>query len=288
MSNLFGLGNSKALKLKIGEASYEFLSQEDFAFALAGRAGVPGTRVSALVDMSAESLRREAEAIRQVEQVFNDSLDGSLREVTRIGPFLKDMDLNLISQDHDWRAIIGALNLIDEPLESYKKVALVKYVQYLAARRQAVTAVFALKRGARSEASGEMDGKLRETAIFDVMDPRDQDANLFIRMPKGETVEIDLATEGAIVVMLAKHRCRIEQNGKVSFMDDSGRATPLRRGKNIVGRDTSCDVQVNVGFREVSRKHLIVELVDSHVVRLTDISSHGTSLSPRLLENTSI
>jgi len=288
MSNLFGLASSKALKLRLGDATYEFASAEDFAFALAGRAGVPGTRVGALVEMNAESLRREAEAIRQVEQVFNDALDGSLRDVTRIGPFLKEMDLSLISQDHDWRAIIGALNAIDEPLEDYKKVALVKYVQYLAARRQAVTAIYAVKRGARPDAAADIDGKLRETAIFDVTELANLEPNLFMRMPKGETVEIDLASEGAVIVMLAKHRCRIESNGKVSFVDDSGRITPLRRGKNIVGRDTSCDAQVNVAYREVSRKHLIIEVVDAQIIRLTDISSHGTSLSPKLLENTSI
>lgn len=288
MNNIFGLGNSKSLKLKLGEMSYEFASPEDFAFALAGRAGVPGTRVGALVDMTAESLRREAEAIRQVEQVFNDALDGSLRDVTRIGPFLKEMDLSLISQDHDWRAIIGTLNAIDEPHEPYKKVALVKYVQYLAARRQAVTAVYAIKRGARSDGGADSDSKLRETAIFDVSDLADQDVDMFVRMPKGETVEIDLEAEGSVAVMLAKHPCRIDRNGKVSFVDDSGRVTPLRRGKNIVGRDASCDVQVNVAYREVSRKHLILEVVDSRIVRLTDISSHGTSLNPRLLDNTSI
>lgn len=288
MSNLFGLVNSKALKLKFGDATYEFASAEDFAFALAGRAGVPGTRVGALVEMTAESLRREAEAIRQVEQVFNDALDGSLRDVTRIGPFLKEIDLSLISHDHDWRAIIGAVNAIDEPLESYKKVALVKYVQYLAARRQAVTAIYSVKRGSRADTGADADGKLRETAIFDIAEVSNQDVDLFIRMPKGETVEIDLAMDGPVAVLLAKHRCRIESNGKVSFVDDSGRVTQLRRGKNIVGRDTSCDVQLNVAYREVSRKHLIVEVADPQIIRLTDISSHGTSLSPKLLENTSI
>lgn len=288
MNNLFGLGNHKTLKLKLGDSSYEFPSPEEFAFALTGRAGVPGTRVASLVDMNPETLRREAEAIRQVEQVFNDALDGSLRDVTRIGPFLKEMDLNLISQDHDWRAIIGALNAIEDPQEPYKKVALVKYVQYLAARRQTVTAIYSVKRGARPDQNGEANSKLRETAIFDLSEFGDRDAELFVRMPKGETVEIDLEAEGSVLVMLAKHPCRIERNGKPSFVDDAGRGTPLRRGKNIVGRDTSCDVQVNVAYREVSRKHLIVEVVDTRTVRLTDISSHGTSLSPRLLENTSI
>ena len=74
----------------------------------------------------------------------------------------------------------------------------------------------------------------------------------------------------------------------MQFSDDDDVSTTLRRGKNIVGRDASCDVLMNSAYREVSRKHLIIEVAEPNLVRLTDISSHGTFLSPRLLENTSI
>ena len=286
---MFRRSSSTSLKLPVGDAVYEFLSPEDFAFALAGRAGVPGPRVTSLVGLSSDALRREAEAIRVVEQKFNDALDGVLRDVTRIGSFLKEIDLGLVSQDHDWRSIISALNALDEPFEAYKKVALVKYVQYLAARRQAVTAIYSGRKGHQG-AGGDHDveGKLRETAIFDMSELDASDPGGFSRMPKGETVEIDVATEGQVSLLLAKHRCRIESNGKLRFVDDADVETPLRIGKNIVGRDSACDVLVKAAYRDVSRRHLIIEVEPGDRIRLTDISSHGTSLSPRLLENTSI
>ena len=210
---MFGRSSSRALKIRIGDAGFEFLSPEDFAFALAGRAGVPGTRVTALVEMSDDALRHEAEAIRKVEQMFNSALDGLLRDVTSISPFLKEIDLNLISQDHDWRRIITALNATEESHEAYKKVALVKYVQYLAARRQAVTAVYSTRRGTDpASVDSERDSKLRETAIFDVTQLADGSGEDFARMPKGETVEIDLSDDESVPVLLAKHRCRIERN----------------------------------------------------------------------------
>ena len=71
-------------------------------------------------------------------------------------------------------------------------------------------------------------------------------------------------------------------------MDDGDVETPLRVGKNIVGRDSACDVLINAAHRDVSRRHLIIEVEPGDRIRLTDISSHGTSLNPRLLENTSI
>ncbi len=285
---MFGRSSARGLKLRLGEATYEFGSTEDFAFALAGRAGVPGARVGALVELNAEALRREAEAIRQVERLFNAALDGSLRDVTTISPFLKEIDLNLVSQDHDWRAIICSLNALEEPHEPYKKVALVKYVQYLVARRQAVTAVYASRRGARPDSAVEGDGKLRDTAIFDLTELADGEGGEFSRIPKGETVEIDLESEGTVPVLLAQHRCRLELDGKPRFVDDAERGTVLRRGKNIVGRDATCEVLIDAAYRDVSRKHLIIEVADDHTVKLTDISSHGTSLNPRLLESTSI
>jgi hypothetical protein len=286
---MFGRASSRSLKLQVGDSSFEFLSPEDLAFALAGRAGVPGNRVTSLVDMTDDALRREAEAIRKVEQMFNNALDGLLRDVTSISPFLKEIDPNLISQDHEWRTIIAALNASNEPHEPYKKVALVKYVQYLAARRQAVTAIYSARRGAKPAGPDTgSNGKLRETAIFDLPVLAEEDGEEFARMPKGETVEIDLSNEGSVTVLLAKHPCRIEFDGGTKFIDDADSATGLRRGKNIVGRDASCDVPINATYREVSRKHLIIELDAESTVRLTDISSHGTSLSPRHLENTSI
>jgi len=285
---MFGRSQSNGLKLILRENAYTFSSPEDFAFALSGRAGVPGSRVGSLVEMSDEALRREAEAIRQVEQTFNAALDGSLHDVTSISAFLKEIDLALISHDHDWRTIISALNAMEEPHESYKQVALVKYVQYLAARRQTVTAIYATRRHAKSDGNGGTESKLRETSIFDVAELADEHEGLFRRIPKGETVEIGLTMDSSVAVVLAKHVCHLDNDGKPFFVDDAERVTRLRRGKNIVGRDASCDVLINSAYRDVSRKHLILEVTDDTTLRLTDISSHGTSVDPRLLDSTSI
>jgi hypothetical protein len=287
---MFSRSGSSSLKLRVGDAVHEFLSPEDFAFALAGRTGVPGARITSLAGMTSEALRREAEAIRLVEQNFNETLDGVLRAVTRIGPFLREIDLTLVSQDHSWRGIISALKALDDAYEAYKKVALVKYVQYLAARRLAVTAIYSERENGKQQNGLESDvgQNLRATSIFGVTEGAAAESDGFVRMPKGETVDVDIEAEGRVSVLLAAHKCRIESTGRPRFVDDNEVATPLRRGKNIVGRDMGCDVLVNSTYRDVSRRHLIIELDDVSRVRLTDISSHGTSLSPRLLDNTSI
>ena len=105
-------------------------------------------------------------------------------------------------------------------------------------------------------------------------------------MPKGETVDICLATNQSVTVILAKHRFSIVRDDKFRFIDESGRDIALRRGKNIVGRDYTSDVVVDTEYRDVSRKHLIVETEGLEVIRLTDISSLGTSIPHEFLDAT--
>ncbi len=290
---MFSTATNQPLILKLNGKQYEFATAQDFTFALAGRAGVPGTKITALVKLSTVALRREAEAIRQIEQLFNNALDGSMTDVTSIGPFLKHLDPQRISQDHDWRELMMALNQVTErAFEEFKKIALVKYVQYLAARREAITAIYTDRQTSRSIDSdveaGDPQNKMRETAIFHVDESDSHDPEAFSRMPKGETIEVALPDVLEIKILLAKHKCSLKHADKPLFIDDTGQETRLRSGRNIVGRDANSDVVIDAHYRDVSRKHLIIEVEAGGLTKLTDISSHGTSVPPDYLDNTSI
>lgn len=289
---MFSTDSSQPLVLEINGNRYEFASPNDFAFALSGRAGVPGTKITSLVKLSTVALRREAEAIRHIEQMFNDALDGSMTDVTSIGPFLREIDLNSISQDHDWRALMMSLNQTDRAFEEFKKIALVKYVQYLAARREAIAAIYTDRQTSKSIDTGteadDPDGRVRETAIFNVGELDHRDPGEFSRMPKGETLEVALPEVEELNLLVAKHPCRLRHGDKPIFVDDAGQETRLHRGRNIIGRDANSDVVIDPHYRDVSRKHLIIEVENGGIAKLTDISSHGTSVPPDFLDNTSI
>jgi hypothetical protein len=300
---MFGRPSTDKLKLRIHDNSYEFAAPSGFEFALAGRVGLPSSKIASLCELSDDALLREAEAIRAVEQRFSDALSGALSEVTSVGGFLKEVDLSLISQDHDWRAIITSLNGMPAAFEEFKKVALVKYMQYLTSRQEAVKTLFAHRQTLRQTPPQRGGGdrtqmarpppqgdELRETVIFDLtaLAKSDKKAVEFARIPKGETVEIALEPDQHLDVLLAKHRCGIELRDNLTFIDDQGGDSVLRTGKTIVGRDTGSDIVIDPRYRDVSRKHLIVETDGDALVRLTDISSHGTSVPPEFLENTSI
>ena len=58
----------------------------------------------------------------------------------------------------------------------------------------------------------------------------------------------------------------------------------LATGQNTVGRGSENDITLGTEFRDVSRRHLIAEPIDDHIILLTDISSHGTFAPPLQFE----
>lgn len=284
------------LTLTVGEESYIFSTPSEFEFALTGRTCVPVNKVAALVDVPDTDLLNEAAAIKQAEQRFSEALSGLLANIEDINQFLKEIDLALISQDNDWRAIISALMPVPASFEHYKKIALVKYMQYLVSRQEIIKVLHEQrKKQVDVDASGgdghsEAESKLKETAIFfsSTFVTRAEDATEYGRLPKGETLEISVEPDDPVTLLVAKHKCQILHRDRLLFVDNKGQETTLRTGKNIIGRDVGADVVMDAKLRDVSRKHLIIESDGTSVVLLTDISSHGTWVHPKYLDNTGI
>ena len=286
------------LSLTIEGQNYVFQSPQDFEFALNGRTCLPAPKIAALSRLDDNELLREAEAIRAVEQRFAQALSGTLEDITSVGPFLKTMEPTIISQDNSWRSIITALNSIDQVPETYQKIALVKYMQYLTSRQEVVKSLYANRQPRGSGEGRPANGstvyrptaRFRDTMLINLNDISDTQRHelSFSRLPKGETVEIELERNHAIDLLLAKHQCRILLGERLLFVDQEGHDSELRSGRNVVGRDATSDVIMDADLRDVSRKHLIVESDGVGQIKLTDISSHGTSLPPRYLDHTSI
>lgn len=295
---MFRKTHTDVLDLSIDGESLLFHSPQDFEFALSGRASLPASKIAALSRLSDEELLREAEAIRAVEQRFNEALSGTLEDITTVGPLLKTMEASIISQDHNWRSIIGALNDAEVIPETYKKIALVKYMQYLTSRQEVVKSLYSNRQPRESGEARPLNGtpvhrptaRFRETMLLNLngVSNLELDDASFSRLPKGETVEVDLDEDSAIDLLLANHQCRILLRDRLTFVDQNGHDSELRVGRNVVGRDATNDIIMDANLRDVSRKHLIVESDGVRQIKLTDISSHGTSLPPRYLDHTSI
>jgi hypothetical protein len=283
----------RALALEFPERFVHFRSVEEFDFALSSRTDFPAARVRELVALGPCQLERTASAIREVERRFADVLARSVHEPGLIGEFMRELDLKAVSKDHHWRDIMEGLVRLSPDLDPYKRVALIKYMQYLRARQDIMRSVFVEK--TRGDASAALHAareappapavELGDTAVFDhtaVVRGEVRDEG-FATLPKGESVRIDLGSARDMELVLAGNRMRLYTGRDWYLADDGGSTYPLRPGKNLVGRHSGCHVVVDAACRSVSRTHLILEPAGEGVVILTDISSHGTEVPRHLL-----
>ena len=283
---------SKPVELVIGEQTLRFCSIPDFEFCLTGRTSVPSKKISELVKQSTKKLKNEAITIKDIEKRFVAILSRSIEDPNSINHAMRELDPSIFSQDHSWRSIIGALNEGGDELNPFRRVALVKYMQYLASRQEIIKYLYSEKQkyanGAKVEESEEPQDKLSGTLILEstLFEPvKDGKDDQFERMPKGEVITLHLRPGKDIEIRLSKHKCRLSNKNGVTFIDQDGKPHPLNRGRNVIGRDTSSNVKIDSTLRDISRLHLLIENLGDNQLQLTDMSSHGTFLHPSLLEH---
>ncbi len=279
---------TKPLRLELDDRVITFNSPGDFEFSLASRTEVPAGKVAALVRLDADALRREARSIRDVERRFVEVIAKSIEESGNIGYLIREMDAKLFSQDHGWRQIISALASQPKEFDEFKKIALVKYVQYLASRQDVLKSLYAAGPrawGGASEPDLEPEPAanpaLRQTLIFDVAQPPPEPEQpptpgRLERLPRGETISVAVAPGEEIRLVLSRHRFTLVTGERTYLADENGGDYLLHPGRNLVGRQPGMDVVVDSAYRDVSRKHLVIEVDSERRLLLTDLSSHGT------------
>ena len=277
----------KSVELAVGSGQLKFKNLSELEYALRDKTALSSLRVSSLGKLSDDALVREAESYRAMEQRIVDALSSPGNAVELL---LERLDLDQISEDHDWRALISAMRALDDSSEPYKKAALLKYVAYLSAAQDVISTIRVNRLGTVDEASERSRGPAgaalakRQKLIFDLQalsdeggTPGQPDKYGFARMSKGESVEVEFGEHQSLGLMLAKYRFYLVSGSPYLLVDEVGNDFKLRPGKNIVGRSAQCSVALESGYGAISRKHLIVEIDDGRV-GLTDISTLGTYL----------
>ena len=280
--------SSEALTFELDGRALSFATPDDFAFGLSGRTRVAAESVAKLIQLVPGELRREATSIRDLERRFVDLVANALKEPGAIGELLQDIDSSLIEKDNQWRAIMAALVNKGPGFEDYKHLALVKYTQYLAARRDIVKSIYAQRFGGQeslAEHKPATDGSGKSTLIIDAESEQYTESSQlrFERLPRGETVQVRTPGSGELSLLLSRHKFQLVADNTPRLTDDNGVNYPLKPGVNVIGRHPDNDVVVGGWYRDVSRKHLMVDTSDSANLSLTDLSTHGTFLPGRLL-----
>ena len=146
---------TKPIELIIAEQTFKFCSIADFEFCLAGRTSVPSKKITDMVKFSTDQLKKEAKIIKGIEKRFVSILSKSIEDTESINRALRELDPVIFSQDHAWRDIIFSLNQGAEELNPFRRIALVKYMQYLSARQEIIKYLYSEKKKYTNEANGE-------------------------------------------------------------------------------------------------------------------------------------
>ncbi len=293
---------SKPLELQVGEHSLKFSSVADFEFAVAGRISVPSKKITEMVKFTPDQLQKEARTIKEIEKKFVGILSKSIEDTNSINRAIRELDPLIFSQDHSWRDIISALNEGEDEFNSFRRVALVKYMQYLSSRQEIIKYLYSEKKRMMNEPMTESlrevtsshEEEFRETLMLEntIFEPVVSDeknsingGSDFQRMPKGEVVTITLSPGAEMNVMLSKHKCSLTAKDGVQFTDHTGKSYKLAKGRNIIGRDTISTVILDPSLRDISRLHLVIENIDDSSLQLTDLSSHGSFIPTKYMQN---
>ena len=280
---------SKPLEIRVGDQILKFSSVADFEFCMTGRTSVPSKKIIEMVKFSTDQLKKEARTIKDIEKRFVEILSKSIEDTDSINRAMRELDPLIFSQDHSWRQIISGLNEGDEDLNPFRRLALVKYMQYLSSRQEIIKYLYSEKRKMMPE-HGDNDGvrdEFKDTIILDntlVEDAHGEDGNDIERMPKGEVITVTLKPGEEIEIHLSKHKCKIADKKGIQFTDQAGRTYKLGRGRNVVGRDTASNIIMEPKLRDISRLHLVIENFGDNTLQLTDLSSHGTYIPTRFIE----
>jgi hypothetical protein len=281
---------TKPIEIKVGEQTYKFCSVADFEFSLAGRTAVPSKKITDMVKFSTDQLKKEAKTIKDIEKRFVSILSKSIEDTSSINRAIRELDPVIFSQDHGWRDIISALNSGDDELNPFRRIALVKYMQYLSARQEIIKYLYSEKKKLLNEGDTPEGGQFKDTVILEntIFEPSSSNiaaSDKFERMPKGEAVTITVSPSEDVDVLLSRHACKVTiKDKKLMFLDNEKRSYELKKGRNVIGRDSVSTIMIDPALRDVSRIHIVIEKFDDKTIQITDLSSHGTYIQKKYLE----
>jgi hypothetical protein len=141
-------------------------------------------------------------------------------------------------------------------------------------------------------------GPFKETSLFDFPGPDggpagdpdgdpagdhdDQDPPSLKAMPRGEAICVRFIDGRELDIRLSSHPYKLYPGKHFCLVDQcTGVTHLLRPGRNVIGRHSGNEVVVDPGYLAISRKHIIIEALSDNAVLLTDISSHGTFITPQ-------
>jgi hypothetical protein len=255
--------------------------------ALRPRLEVSSERYAHFIGLDDETLANAAVTTQRAVDYLQRILLSLRDEVPRIDAVLAEIPRSFFTEDHAWRVLFDELRGIAGSYHEFKLLALARYRGYLVGCLNALNRISDER--LQSSLGGELRAASENTTEYDL--PRQHGGydsacsraevivRDLVRLPTGVTLGLDGSSEGAMDLWMARRRFRIECWSGPILVDERGRRMPLAEGRNLVGRGLYNGVVVDADFREVSRRHLILDVDNGTPVTVTDLSTLGSFMS---------
>lgn len=281
---------SGELAVSIDGQQFHFQSPSDLDLVLTPRTEVTAAVLREWGRLSEDELRADLALTRAVHKKLTHLILRAMETGVALAQVWREIDLSKIYEEHQWQALLYALSDPQQVGDDYRRAALVKYLQYLKARREVLQDLASERQRGQVHGPADHAPAVVSAGISPVVDDESFTAMKrsaeYSRLPPRHSVELVLTPGEPLTLFLAHRRMRltVSEEGAV-LSDDSGLSVPIREGRMVIGRSTDCDVILQGATGDVSRKHLMIE-AGAQEVRLTDLSSHGTYVPKRALNNT--
>jgi hypothetical protein len=257
---------------------------QSFEAALRRRSDRADEAMAEVLSIDVKEVRHAAASVTRILQRLAGAIVDATDDPSSVNDFLRELDLKLISRDHDWRGIFAEIAGKGEDYEPHKRVLIVKYLQYLSTRKRLLAHVLAHRTAledtdeqanhAQEADMGRRSGK--PEGALDAASLRVQAPEYFERLQMGESVQLDLPRGRTIDLLLARHVYRLSGSDESQLIAPDGTAHPLNEGRTMIGRHPECDIVTDRNFHDISRVHVIIEWNREPRVKVTDLSTLGT------------
>ncbi len=239
--------------------------------------------VTRLLESSDAILKQRAQDYVAIARLLMTAIGGDDESVART---FQQLEPGQIPQDHAWPELISKMAHAGAHGAELKRMTLTYYLQYLAATHDLIEAVQKTRARQVQAAPPPADGSdgapaARQKLCMDELFPKHE----FVRLVKGETVEIAFHNHQVLEIRLSRHPFLLIAGDPYRLIDDTGADFTLKQGKNVVGRNDDCDVLVEGEYSSISRRHALIDINPGAPVRITDLSSHGTFVPAAFAEN---
>lgn len=183
-----------------------------------------------------------------------------------------ELDFNDVPEDQNWQDLLFTIGNRSHLPHEIRRILLCRFVEYLEARQQ-----FLLERVAVLGSAGEAALDSMGTGEMEPLTERASRPG-FVRLPHNRGIDVETGAGTEITLRLASCRVALYCGDAWWLNETDGTRHRLAPGPNLVGRSRECDVSLGPGVADVSRRHAVIEVIDSCRLRITDLSTRGTWL----------